>query len=96
MKKQILILLIWIFFVGSALAAGKEITFVVKGMVCSFCAQGIEKKFNTNASIEKVKIDLEKKQITLTLKDGKKLSDEEIKKIVSDAGYKVEDNIVRN
>ncbi len=71
-------------FSFSALAA--ETTVNVKGMVCSMCAQGIEKKFKA-AGMEKIQVDLDEKVVHLS---GKDLSDEEIKKIITEAGYNVE------
>lgn len=64
-------------------AFATETTVAVKGMVCSMCAQGIEKKF-TDAGIDKVVVSLEEKAVHLT---GKDLSDEEIRKIITWAGY---------
>ncbi len=60
-----------------------EMTVNVKGMVCSMCAQGLEKKF-TEAGINKVHVDLDQKLVHL---EGKDLTDDEIKKIVTWAGY---------
>lgn len=62
-----------------------EITVNVKGMVCSMCAQGIEKKFKA-AGMESVHVDLDQKVVHLS---GKDLGDDEIKKIITEAGYNV-------
>ena len=62
-----------------------EIAVNVKGMVCSMCAQGIEKKFKA-AGMEKIHVDMDKKVVHLT---GKDMSDDEIKKIITEAGYNV-------
>jgi mercuric ion binding protein len=75
---------------GSVFAASKDVTVAVKGMVCGFCAQGIEKKFSAQPAVEKVKVSLSDKQVKLTLKDGQDISDELIKQILADAGYNVE------
>ncbi len=91
MNKICCVLLIMIyFFAGNALAANKVITLIVKGMVCSFCAQGIEKKLTAEPSVESVKVNLKDKTVILTLKDGKELSDDKIKRTLTDAGYTVE------
>ncbi len=74
----------------NAFATGKDINVSVKGMVCGFCAQGIEKKMLKQGSVEKVNVSLKEKLVTLNLKDGKELSDEEITKILIDSGYSVE------
>jgi periplasmic mercuric ion binding protein len=67
--------------------AGEQIKVGVKGMVCAFCAQGIEKKFNAESEVEKVDVSLENKFVNLTFKDGKRLSNDKIAEILKDAGY---------
>jgi len=59
----------------------------VKGMVCAFCAQGIEKSFLSQPEVESIKVSLENKFITLKFKAGKNLSQEKIGTILKDAGY---------
>lgn len=76
-------------FVFPAFTQAKPITVQVKGMVCAFCAQGIEKKFKSLPEISTVKVSLETKKVDLDIKDGKDVTDEQIKKIVSEAGYDV-------
>ena len=91
MKKQLTALLVFAAMTASnAFAAGKEVTVAVKGMVCGFCAQGIEKKFSAEPSIDKVKVSLKDKKVTLMLKDGQDLGDDSIKRILTDSGYNVE------
>ena len=68
----------------------QEITVGVKGMVCAFCAQGIEKKFKALKEIEKVQVSLEKKFVKLKFKEGKKLSNDKIAEILKDAGYEAD------
>lgn len=78
-------LLLSLLFAFPAFAA--ETTVHVKGMVCSMCAQGIEKKFRA-AGLENVHVNLDEKVVHLS---GKDLSDDEIKKIITEAGYNVAD-----
>ena len=61
----------------------------VKGMVCSFCAQGIKKSFENHDSVNEVIVDLENKSVKLSLKSSKVISDEEIQLIINDAGYNI-------
>lgn len=75
---------------ASALASTKQITLLVKGMVCSFCAQGIEKKLYSEPAVETVKVSLKDKTVVLTLKEGMNLSNEKIKQLLTDAGYTVD------
>lgn len=74
----------------SSVALAEEVTVTVKGMVCSFCAQGIKKTFGKIESVKNVEVDLDKKFVKLDLKDGSTLSDEVIKGAINDAGYEVE------
>ena len=59
----------------------------VKGMVCAFCAQGIEKNFNKQKQVKSTKVDLDKMEVTVLLKPGKTLSENAIKSIVTGAGF---------
>ena len=70
-------------------AAPKEIAVGVNGMVCGFCAQGISKKFQKEAAVEKVKVSLESKLVTLQLKDGQDITDSTITSLLKDSGYSV-------
>lgn len=59
----------------------------VNGMVCAFCAQGIQKKFNEHPAVEKCSVDLDKKIVEVKVKKDKKITDAEIEKIIKAAGY---------
>jgi mercuric ion binding protein len=59
----------------------------VNGMVCAFCATGIEKTFRKQPEVESVKVDLPSKQVTIKTKPGKTLSDAKVKEIVTYSGY---------
>lgn len=72
---------------ASAWAEGAKVK--VDGMVCAFCAQGIKKKFAENPAIESCEVDLEKKEVTLSFRKDQKMSDEDIRKTIVEAGYKV-------
>ena len=74
-------------FVSTFAIAGEELTVGVKGMVCAFCAQGIEKKFSAQPEVEKIQVSLEKKFVKINFKDGQSLSSDKIKEILKDAGY---------
>ena len=68
-----------------------EIAVKVNGMVCSMCAQGIQKKFKAEASISKVEVNLDEKMVHLETKGQNDLSDEQIKKVITEAGYSVKE-----
>lgn len=59
----------------------------VKGMVCSFCAQGVTKSFNDRKEVKSTKVDLDKMEVLVTLKEGQSLSEKVIKEVVTDAGF---------
>ncbi len=80
---------------NAAFAVGSEINVKVNGMVCGFCAQGITKKFSSEASVQSVDVKLSDKRVKLILKDDQNISDGRIKELLSDAGYNVE-KIERN
>lgn len=73
--------------VSSTVTASNGIKVGVKGMVCAFCAQGIEKKFMSQKEVSKVVVSLENKFVKLIFKDGQTLSKEKIAEILKDAGY---------
>ena len=59
----------------------------VPGMVCQMCVFGMKKNFSEVVADKEtdVIVDLEKKTVTVSLKE--KISDEEVRRRVSDAGY---------
>lgn len=67
-----------------------ELTVGVKGMVCAFCAQGIEKKFKAQNEVSSVQVSLENKYVKLKFKDGQRLSNEKIAEILKEAGYEAD------
>lgn len=69
--------------------AAEKVEITVKGMVCSFCSQGITKKFNEE-KVKSVNVDLGKHLVTLELNEGQKISNEKITQILTDSGYGVE------
>lgn len=85
MKK--LILLAMMILSASLAFAGEELKVNVKGMVCAFCAQGIEKKFMAQPEVAKVEVSLANKFVKLNFKDGKRLPNEKVAEILKDAGY---------
>lgn len=69
--------------------AGEKIDITVKGMVCSFCSQGITKKFKEE-KVKSVNVDLGNHLVSIELNDNQKISHEKITKILTDSGYGVE------
>jgi mercuric ion binding protein len=92
--KYLMIIALSLLTTSQAFAAGKEISATVNGMVCGFCAQGITKKFSAEEAVEKVDVSLEKKVVTINLKEGRDLDDKKVQDLLKESGYNVE-KIVR-
>jgi len=84
--KTRLITLILAFGLTTVVSA-ETIHTTVNGMVCAFCATGIEKTFRKQPEVQSVKVDLPSKQVTIRTKPGKTLSDAKIKEVVTYSGY---------
>lgn len=85
-----LVLALAIAFTSPSFASAKELTVAVKGMVCSFCAQGIEKTFKAQKEIEEIQVSLENKFVKLKFKEGQTLSNEKIGELLKAAGYEAD------
>jgi copper chaperone CopZ len=72
---------------GSASAATIELT--VNGLVCGFCAQGIEKTLRRNAATDDVFVSLENRLVAIATKPETDIADEVLRKALKDAGYDV-------
>lgn len=72
---------------ASLIQQAEEMKVGVKGMVCAFCAQGIEKKFLSQPEVSKIEVSLENKYIKLKFKEGKSLAKDKITELLKDAGY---------
>ncbi|MEN9847237.1 MAG: hypothetical protein RIS36_2384 [Pseudomonadota bacterium] len=89
MRKWLLVSGIVVSSLVSRVAFADQITVAVKGMVCSFCAQGIKKTFTRKEGVESVDVDLERKIVVITTKQGATLTDSDVKESIVDAGYEV-------
>jgi copper chaperone CopZ len=87
MKKLILTTLAAALLASAAQAGTIEMK--VYGLVCAFCAQGIEKTLRKNAATADVVVSLENKLVAIGTKDGADISDEELTRALTDAGYDV-------
>lgn len=61
----------------------------VNGMVCAFCAQGIEKRLSKLPATKTVYVDLKQKIVAVEAKDGQTLDTKTISAEITDAGYDV-------
>jgi mercuric ion binding protein len=89
MKSKALTIALFTLFIFPSAAWAEEITITVKGMVCSFCAQGIKKTFKQNENVKDIQVDLDKKLVHIETKDGTTISDEALRQTITDSGYDV-------
>jgi cation transport ATPase len=90
MKKLLLVSLVSITLFGHiAMAATQTIKASVNGMVCAFCAQGIEKKMRALSQTKDVYVNLKQRIVAVELKDGQTLSNDTVKDVIKNAGYDV-------
>lgn len=61
----------------------------VNGLVCAFCAQGIEKRMKALPETAAVSVDLKKKLVLVQAKEGKTLNEKLIKEEIVDSGFEV-------
>lgn len=64
-----------------------DILIKADGMVCDFCAQSLNKVFTKKESVESIDVDLDTSAITVNLKQGQDLTDDEIKELIEWGGY---------
>jgi copper chaperone CopZ len=70
-------------------ANSSTIELTVNGLVCGFCAQGIEKTFRKNPATADVFVSLENRLVAIETKQGSEITDDELRKALKDAGYDV-------
>lgn len=72
-----------------AVAPAATIEMDVNGLVCAFCAQGIEKKLRAFPATADVVVSLEKKLVALSTREGQDIPDDQLKNALTNAGYTV-------
>ena len=81
-------------FLGSLLlvargAAADTIEMTVNGLVCGFCAQGIEKTLRKNPATADILVSLEHRLVAVETRPGTDIADEVLRQALKDAGYDV-------
>jgi copper chaperone CopZ len=90
MFRHISVLLLALLLAGfSAMASAKTIRIDVNGLVCAFCAQGIEKTLKTFPETQAVYVNLEHHLVAVQLKGDSDIDDAALRKAITDAGYAV-------
>jgi len=86
MKKYLFTIMLML---TTAVVSADTIRVTVNGMVCAFCATAIEKTFKAQPEVRTVDVDLENKLVTITTKQGQRLDDTKLKKLMTNSGYSV-------
>lgn len=73
----------------SVAASATTIEMEVNGLVCAFCAQGIEKTLKGFPATDAVLVSLERRLVAVALKDGTDIGDAELRQALTEAGYTV-------
>ena len=73
----------------STVQAATSVKVRVNGMVCAFCAQGIEKRLSKLPATQSVFVDLKQKVVAVEAKEGQTLDTKTISAEIVDAGYDV-------
>ena len=89
MKKLLLTTIVLSAFLSNAAFAAQTIKANVNGMVCAFCAQGIDKKLRALNQTKDVYVNLKQRIVAVELKEGQALSNGTVKDLIKDAGYDV-------
>jgi cation transport ATPase len=87
MKKMIV--LICCILTSPSLLAATSIKAEVNGMVCAFCAKGIEKKLNAMPEAKDAFVNLKRRIVVLELKENQDVPIASFTKVIEEAGYSV-------
>ena len=82
-----LVALLWAGLAAAAQPQPTTIEMDVDGLVCAFCAQGIEKKLRKEAATADVFVSLEHKLVAVALKPQQDITDDALKTLLTEAGY---------
>src|ERR1700722_12750543 len=73
----------------ASISTAATIEMTVNGLVCAFCAQGIEKKLKKFPATAEVVVSLEHRLVAVSLKDAQDIPDADLRKALTDAGSTV-------
>ena len=77
-----------VLFAGTVPAwAGSVHSFNVDGLACPFCSYGVEKQLNAIPGVSGIKISIKTSTVTVTMKDGTKLTKNQADRAVKAAGF---------
>jgi copper chaperone CopZ len=75
--------------IATASFSASSVKASVNGMVCAFCAQGIEKRLSKLPATKAVYVDLKQKVVAVEAKEGQTLDSKTVAAEIVDAGYDV-------
>jgi len=81
--------LLALLLLASHAALADTIEMKVYGLVCGFCAQGIEKTLRKNPATADVLVSLEHQTVAVATQTGKDIPDADLTKALTDSGYDV-------
>lgn len=89
--KKIMLMAIALFFSLQAFAAetGRIVDVKVQGMVCDFCAQGIQKTVGKRDEVKNVKVDLDNQLISVQMKPNKNIDDKVLSDLILGNGFSI-------
>lgn len=87
--KHLGILLLLAGLAPAVTAHAATIEMTVNGLVCGFCAQGIEKTLRKNAATDDVFVSLEDRLVAVATKPDADISDETLREALRDSGYDI-------
>ncbi len=83
-------------FFSNGLSNSQIAVVKVKGMVCDFCARGIEKTFSKDKNVKKIDVDLSKGRVMIAYAENVDINFDDIKtKILSNGQTAVEMQLIK-
>ncbi len=86
---KIIIIALSLFLASPVLLAATSIKAEVNGMVCAFCAKGIEKKLNAMPEGKGSFVSIKRRVVVLELKGQHSVPLEKFTQVIEEAGYSV-------
>ena len=87
MGHLVAVLIVTLSWSASAFADGTQYQMRVDGLACPYCAYGIEKNLKKIDGVEKIDVDLNNGLVTVNVAAGVTLTDEQMTKLFTDAGF---------
>jgi mercuric ion binding protein len=70
-------------------AKGKTIVATANGMVCAFCAQGIDAQFRDEPAVQRVQVNLTQRWVIIEEAADAVIDDQAIRRHITNAGFEV-------